>query len=159
MAQPKTVEDYLASLPHDRREAINSVRGVLRRSLDPAYEESIAYGMIGYCVPHSLYPAGYHCDPKQALPFAILGSKKNYMSLHLMCLYSTGAPDGPAAKLLEWFEKEWAKTGKKLNMGKACINFKKADDLALDVIGKTVAKVPAKRWIEMTQKAIAARKK
>ena len=154
-----TVDEYLASLPEDRRTALNAVRDVLLKNLDSAYEEGISYGMIGYCVPHSLYPPGYHCDPKQPLPFAILGSKKNYLSLHLVCLYTGGDPDGPAAQLLEWFSAEWAKTGKKLDMGAACIRFKRAEDLALGVIGKTVKKVPARKWIETNEKYLESRAK
>src|SRR5271163_1465449 len=112
-----TVEAYLASLPEDRRSAIDAVRQVILKSLDSGYEEGISYGMISYCVPHSRYPAGYHCDPKQPLPFAILGSQKNYMALHLMCLYTCDDADTPAGKLLAWFQADWAKTGKKLDMG------------------------------------------
>jgi hypothetical protein len=156
--KPTTVDAYLASLPEDRRSAINAVRKVILRSLDSAYEEGISYGMISYCVPHSLYPAGYHCDPKQALPFAILGAQKNHMALHLMCLYTGGDTEGPAAKLLNWFETDWAKTGKKLDMGKACLRFKKADDLALETIAKLVEKVPAAKWIAINQKFLEARK-
>jgi hypothetical protein len=155
--KPATAEEYLASLPNDRREAMEAVRQVMLKNLDSGYEEGIAYGGIGYCVPHRLYPAGYHCDPKQALPFAVLVSQKTYISLHLMCLYASGAPEGPTAQWLEWFQTEWAKTGKKLDMGKACIRFKKAEDLALDVIGKVVKKVPARKWIEVNQKFLASR--
>jgi len=157
-SKPATVKAYLASLPEDRRSAIDAVRNVLLKSLDSGYQEGISYGMISYCVPHSLYPAGYHCDPKQPLPFAVLGSQKNYMSLHLMCLYPGGDPDGPAAKLQEWFEAEWAKTGKKLDMGKACIRFRKADDLAMDAIAKVIAKVPAAKWIATNEKFLEMRK-
>jgi hypothetical protein len=155
--KPTTVDAYLASLPEDRRSAINTVRKVILKNLDPGYEEGISYGMISYCVPHSLYPAGYHCDPKQALPFAVLGNQKNYMALHLMCLY-TCEPGTPAAKLLDWFQQDWAKTGKKLDMGKACIRFKKTDDLALDTIAKVFEKVPAAKWIADTTKALESRK-
>lgn len=157
-SKPTTVDGYLASLPEDRRSALQAVRKVILKSLDSGYEEGISYGMISYCVPHSIYPAGYHCDPKQPLPFAVLGSKKNYMSLHLMCLYSTGDPEGPAAKLQEWFEADWAKTGKKLDMGKACLNFKKADDLALGTIAKLFEKVPAAKWIAINEKFLESRK-
>ena len=152
-----TVKEYLAGLPEERRAALGAVRDVILKNLDSGYEEGVSYGMIGYYVPHRLYPAGYHCDPKQPLPFIVLGSQKNYMSLHMMCLYSTGDPDGPAAKLLEWFQTEWAKSGKKLDMGKACIRFKTADDLALGVIGKVVKKVPAREWIETNEKFLKAR--
>src|SRR4051794_7327914 len=85
--KPATVDAYLDSLPQDRRDALNQVRKVILANLDPQYEEGIQYGMIGYYVPHSVYPKGYHCDPKQPLPFAALGSPKSYMVLHLMCLY------------------------------------------------------------------------
>ena len=157
-SKPTTVDAYLASLPEDRRAAIGAVRKVILKSLDSGYEEGISYGMISYCVPHSRYPAGYSCDPKQPLPFAILGSQKNHMALHLMCLYTGGATDGPAAKLLEWFQTDWAKTGKKLDMGKACIRFKKADDLALDTIAKLFEKVPAAKWIATNEKFLETRK-
>jgi hypothetical protein len=156
--KPTSVDAYLASLPEDRRSAIDAVRKVILKNLDSDYEEGISYGMISYCVPHSRYPAGYYCDPKQALPFAILGSQKNHMALHLMCLYTGGAPDGPATKLLDWFQTDWAKTGKKLDMGKACIRFKKADDLALDTIAKLFTKVPAAKWIATNEKFLEMRK-
>jgi hypothetical protein len=96
------------------------------------------YGMIGYYVPHRLYAPGYHCDPKQPLPFACLASQKNYMSVYLLTDYMDGG---------EWFKQAWAKTGKKLDMGKSCIRFKKLDDLALDVIGEAIKRMPAKKFI------------
>ncbi len=105
------------------------------------------YGMIGYYVPHRVYPAGYHCDPKQPLPFAGLASQKNYMAVYLMCVYSD-------EKHAEWFRREWAKTGKKLDMGKSCIRFKKLDDLPLELIGKAIARVPAKRYIAACEAAV-----
>lgn len=140
-AKPATVDEYLASLPPDRREALQAVRDVVRANLDPAYGEGIQYGMIGWFVPHSVYPAGYHCDPRQPLPFAGLASQKNHMSLYLMCIY--GSPEQEA-----WFRAAWAKTGKRLDMGKSCVRFKRVDDLALDVIGEAVRRSPAKAVIE-----------
>src|SRR5580692_11801463 len=119
-----TVEQYLSELPEDRRKAIEAVRQVILRNLDKDYEEGIQYGMIGYYVPHRVYAAGYHCDPKQPLPFAGLASQKNYMSLYLMCVYGS-------TEQSQRFQQAWAKTGKKLDMGKACIRFKKLEDLAL----------------------------
>jgi hypothetical protein len=152
-----TVEEYLAGLPEDRRAAIAAVRKVIRENLDVDYEEGMQYGMIGYYVPHRVYPAGYHCDPKQPLPFAALGSQKNYMSLHLMCVY-LGCGEGDAASQhARWFREAWAKTGKKMDMGKACIRFKKAEDLPLEVIGKAVKRVPAKKYIQYMEAAQAAR--
>lgn len=112
-----TVAEYLAELPEDHRRAIEAVRKVILDNLDSGYEEGMQYGMIGYYVPHRIYPAGYHCDPKQPLPFAALASQKNYMSLYLMCIYGE-------TPLAAWFREAWAKTGKKLDAGKACIRFK-----------------------------------
>lgn len=136
-----TVDQYLAALPDDRRAAIETVRGVFLDNLDKQYEEGMSYGMIGYAVPHSVYPPGYHCNPKQPLPFGGLASQKGHMSLYLMCLYGD-------ATLEAWFRTEWAKTGKKLDMGKACIRFKKVEDLALDVLAEAIRRVPARTYIE-----------
>ena len=135
-----TVAQYLKELPADRREAIEAVRQVILTNLNKGYEERMSYGMIGYAVPHSIYPAGYHCDPEQPLPFAGLASQKNYMSVYLCTCYGT---DDEA-----WFRAAWAKTGKKLDMGKTCIRFKKLDDLALDVIGESIRRMPVKRFID-----------
>jgi hypothetical protein len=115
---------------------------VLLDNLDPGFAEAMQYGMIGYCVPHSTFPAGYHCDPKQPLPFGGLVSQKNACSLHVMALYMN-------PPLLQWFTAEWKKTGKKLDMGAACIRFKKADDLALDVIAKLLQKVRLKDYVDI----------
>ena len=139
-SQATTVEQYLAELPEDRRIAISAVRQVILKSIDNDYEEGMQYGMIGYYVPHRLYPAGYHCDPKQPLPFAGLASQKNYMSLYMMTVYGEGAEETR-------FRDAWAKTGKKLDMGKCCVRFKKLEDLALEVIGDTLRRVPVKKWI------------
>ena len=139
-SKAKTVKEYLAGLPEDRRTAIQAVLKVIRKNLDKGYEEGMQYGMIGYYVPHKIYPPGYHCDPKQPLPFAGLASQKNHMAVYLMCIYGSGEQEG-------WFRKEWAKTGKKLDMGKSCVRFKKLDDLALEVICKAIARVPAKKYI------------
>jgi len=130
----------MAELPEDRRAAIQAVRQVILKNLDKGFEEGMQYGGIGYYVPHKLYPAGYHCDPHQPLPFAGLASQKNHMAVYLTCLYGS-------AKDEEWFRKEWAKTGKKLDMGKSCIRFKKLEDLPLDVIGKAIARVPVAEYI------------
>ena len=149
MAEPsKTVRDYLNALPADRRAAIETVRTVILANLDRDYEEGIQYGMLGYYVPHRIYPAGYHCDPKQPLPFAALASQKNYMSLYLMSVYGDEA-------LARAFRQAWEKTGKKLDMGKACIRFTSAEHVALDVVGDTIRKIPAKRWVEICEAARA----
>ncbi len=135
-----TVKEYLAQLPSDRRQAIEALRAVILENLDAGFEEGMQYGMIGYYVPHSTFPAGYHCDPKQPLPFAGLASQKNYMSLYMMSEYGDeGADDA--------FRAKWAKTGKKLDMGKCCIRFKRFEDLAIDVIADALKRMTARGYI------------
>jgi hypothetical protein len=150
-----TVEAYLLSVPSDRRHAISSVREVILENLDASYEEGMQYGMIGYYVPHRVYPKGYHCDPTQPLPFAGLASQKNYMSLYLMSVYCGCVDDSPRNQHAEWFRDAWAKTGKKLDMGKACIRFKKLDDLPLDLIGDAIRRVPASMYIDFCEASLA----
>lgn len=145
------VNAYLASLPPDRREALEAVRKVILANLDKDYEEGIQYGMIGYYVPHRVFPPGYHCDPKQPLPFASIASQKNHIAIYLMCVY--GSPDQE-----QWFKDAWAKTGKKLDMGKSCVRFKKLSDIPLEVIGEAIKRVPAKKFIEHYQTSIAGMK-
>lgn len=142
-----TVAKYLAELPEERREALEAVRQVILKHLPSGYEEGMQYGMIGYYVPHSLYPAGYHCNPEQPLPFASLASQKNYMSFYGFCIYSDS---GTAS----WFEKAWKATGKKLDMGKSCVRFKKIEDVPLEVIGQLVKRVPVKKFIRHYESAL-----
>src|SRR5436190_903973 len=125
-----SVEQYLKELPPDRREAISRVREVILKNLPRGYVEMMQYGMIGYAVPLSFYPAGYHTKDNTPLPFASLASQKGYMAIYLMCIYGH-------SELGQWFAREYKATGKKLDMGKSCIRFKNLEDLALDVIGKT----------------------
>ncbi len=147
-----TVKDYLESLPEDRRAAITKVRAAVNKGLPKGYKEGIQYGMIGWFIPHEIHPAGYHCDPKQPVPFAGLASQKNYMSLYLMCIYGD-------EKHRKWFEQEWKKSGKKLDMGKACIRFKKVEDLPLDVIRLAVARVPVAAFLAHYEEILAATSK
>ena len=149
-----TVDEYLAELAPDRREAIAAVRAVILANLDPAYQENMAYGMIGYSIPHTLYPAGYHCNPKDPLPFAGLASQKNNMAVYLMSLYIQ--VDGSDTA---WFESEWAKSGKKLDKGKSCIRFKKLTDLDLNVLGQAIKRVSAKQYIQYYEARLATAKK
>lgn len=139
-SKAKTVSEYLSELPADRREAVKAVREVILKNLDKDYEEVMSYGMIGYCVPHRVYPAGYHCDPRQPLPFAGLASQKNHMSLYMMSTYGDASAE-------DWLRDQFAKAGKKLDMGKCCIRFKKLDDLPLNVIGEAIRRVPAKSYV------------
>ncbi len=146
-SKASTVAEYLASLPPDRRAAIRAVREVILKNLDKDYEEGMQYGMIGYYVPHRIFPAGYHCDPTKPIGCAGLASQKNYMSLYLMCVY--GSPEAERR-----FRGAWARTGKKLDMGRCCIRFKRVEDLALDVIGETIRAMPVRKWIDYYEKTI-----
>ena len=149
---PKTPKEYLDGLPEDRRKAIARVRAAVNKGLPKGYREGMQYGMIGWYVPHSVYPAGYHCDPSEPVPRASLASQKNYMSLYLMCIY--GDEEHRA-----WFEREWAKTGKKLSMGKSCIRFKKVEDVPLELITEAVARVPVETFLARYEAAIPAGKR
>ncbi len=139
-SQAATVADYLNELPEERREAIAKVRAVIRKNLPKGFAEQMSYGMIGYVVPHKLYPAGYHCDPKQPLWFAGLGSQKNHMALYLMTVYQSPGME-------QWLRQRFQASGKKLDMGKSCIRFKKLDDLPLDVIGEAFGRVSLADYI------------
>ncbi|MFO1032081.1 MAG: DUF1801 domain-containing protein [Planctomycetota bacterium] len=147
-SKAKTVAEYLSSLSSDQREVLAAVRTVILANLDSGFQECMQYGMVGYSVPHSRYPAGYHCDPKQPLPFAALAAQKNAISLHLMGLYMNPTE-------LQWFTKAWKEAGKKLDMGKACVRFKKLDDVALDVVGQAFRRISADAWIATYETALA----
>ncbi len=136
-----TPELYLASLPEDRKAAMTKLRHIIVENLPSGFQEGMSYGMITFVVPHSLYPPGYHCDPKQALPFISLASQKNFIALYHMSLYAN-------KELLDWFEQEWPKhTSSKLDMGKSCIRFKKPELIPFDLIGELVSRVTPEEWI------------
>src|ERR1041384_6064805 len=147
-----TVAQYLAALPADRRAAISPVRKVINDNLPNGYAESIQFRMICWYVPLSLYPEGYGENKKVPLPLVALASQKSGMVLHFLCFY--GHPT-----LSTWFVSEYKKTGKTLDMGKGCVRFNKLDDLALDVVGRTIARVPVKEHIANYQAARALLKK
>jgi len=151
-----TVTEYLAGLPEDRRAALTTLRKLIAANIDSGFREGVAYGMIGWSVPHSLYPPGYHCDPKQPLPYAGLASQKNYMSLYICPPSMSGEGDCEVRADDDWFRSAWAKTGKKLDMGKSCIRFKHIDDLALDVIAESFRRMTAKKFIAQYEAARAA---
>lgn len=137
-----TPDDYLATLPDERREAIEKLRKTIKKNIPKGFSETMQYGMMSWVVPHSKYPAGYHCDPKQALPFASLASQKAGISLYHMGMY--GMPD-----LLDWFVKEYPRHSKaKLDMGKSCVRFKKPDQIPYELIGELMKKVTPDQWIE-----------
>ena len=146
----RTVDEYLKSLPADRRAAISAIRKVILANLPEGYEECMSYGMIGYVVPHRIYPKGYHCDPSLPLPFANLASQKSHMALYLICCYGDKATD-------QWFRKAWVAAGKKLDMGKCCVRFKKLEDVSLEVIGQLIARVPVKNYIARMEQVLGER--
>jgi hypothetical protein len=140
----KTPKDYLKQIPEDRLAHFENLRETILKNLPKGFEEYINYGMIGYVVPHSLYPKGYHCDPMLPLPFVSIASQKNFIALYHMGLY--GDP-----KLLEWFVKEYASQCKhKLDMGKSCVRFKKPDQIPFKLIGELMKKISAKDWINLS---------
>jgi hypothetical protein len=142
-----TVPAYIDSLPADRKQVMVALRKAILKNLPKGFEEVMSYGMIGYVVPHKLYPAGYHCDPKLPLPFINMASQKNYISFYHMGLY-----DG---ELLNWFREEWKKVStKKLDMGKCCVRFKKPEEVPVDLLGELVSKVTPKQWIDYYQTQI-----
>ena len=140
-AKPQSVDDYLAGVPEERREVLQAVRQTILENLSQGYEEGIQYGMIGYYVPHEIYPAGYHADPRQPVPFAGLASQKNHMAIYLMSVYADPELEG-------WFRAAWTNAGKRLDMGKSCVRFKKLDAVPLDVIAETVRRVPVSEFID-----------
>lgn len=145
-SKAKNVKDYIAELPEDRAEAIKKLRAAVRKNLPKGFKEEMNYGMIGYVVPHSVYPDGYHCDPKLPLPFACIASQKNFITF-----YHMGVSADPA--LLKWFTKEYPKYSKqKLDMGKSCIRFKKTDQIPYELIGELISKMSVKDWIKFYEK-------
>jgi uncharacterized protein YdhG (YjbR/CyaY superfamily) len=142
-----TVQDYIEKLPDERKEAFNRLRETILKHLPTGFEECISYGMIGYVVPHSLYPKGYHCDPKLPLPMINLANQKNFIALYHMGVYAN-------TTLLNWFVEEYPKHCKsKLDMGKACIRFKKMNDIPYNLIAELIAKVSVEKWIESYESA------
>lgn len=137
-----TVEQYIAETPIERQTAMNSLRQIILENLPTGFEETMSYGMITYCIPHSIYPDGYHCDPKQALPFVSVASQKNFIAIYHMGIYAN-------PKILDWFVSEFPKhSKKKLDMGKSCIRFKKPEDIPYDLLAELMQKITVQDWIE-----------
>ncbi len=136
-----TVKDYLADIPEDRKIPFSKLRDAILKNLPKGYEEQMTYGMVGYVVPHTLFPAGYHCDPELPLGMAAIASQKNFIALYHMGIY--GNPE-----LLKWFVGEYPKHCKtKLDMGKSCIRFKKMDDIPYQLIGELMKKMTVKEYV------------
>lgn len=139
----KTPEQYIRELPTDRKEAVSQLREVVLKNLPDGFEEVMSYGMLGYVVPHKLYPAGYHCDPKLPLPFAGMASQKNFIAFYHMGIYAM-------PQLYQWFVAEYSKYNPaKLDMGKSCLRFKKPEQIPYKLIGELMKKVSLKDWIKV----------
>lgn len=135
--------EILTSLPEDRAEPFNKLHDVIVNNLPKGFEPAISYGGLGYVVPHSIYPAGYHCKPIEPLPFAGIASQKNSINFYHMGIYAD-------SKLYEWFVTEFPKhTQQKLDIGKSCIRFKKMNDIPYELIGELIRKISVDDWINM----------
>lgn len=142
-----TVEAYLQELPADRLPAMEALRKAIKKNMPKGFQEQMNYGMIGYVVPHKLYPKGYHCNPTDPLPFMNIASQKNFIAVYHMGIYANPA-------LLKWFTTEYGKRAKgKLDMGKSCIRFKKPEQIPVDLIGELAAKMSPTDWITLYESA------
>ncbi len=142
-------EDYISQLPEERREVISGIRQQILENLPEGFEEQMSYGMLGYVVPHSIYPKGYHVKPELPLPFINLASQKNFIALYHSGLYADPA-------LLEWFILEYPKHCKrKLDMGKSCVRFKYMEDIPYDLIGELSGKMTVQEWVSLYGKNIS----
>lgn len=143
-----TPEEYIATAPEDRRDKLNELRNVINANIPDGFEEVMGYGHFGWSVPHSVYPAGYHCNLSDPLPFLGLASQKNFIALYHIGIYADPL-------LLDWFKDAWqAVTPRKLDMGKSCIRFKKPADIPVDLIGKLAAKVSVQEWIQTYEREL-----
>jgi len=143
-----TPEEYIDQIPEERKEVFQQLRQTILDNLPKGYEETISYGMIGYVVPHELYPSGYHCSPDLPLPFISIASQKNFIGFYHMGIYAN--PD-----LLDWFVSEYPNHSKrKLDMGKSCIRFKKIDEIPMKLIAKLCSKMTIENWINIYEKNI-----
>lgn len=147
-ANGNTVQEILANVPEERREAFNRLHRVIVDNLPEGFEAAMSYGGLGYVVPHTVYPAGYHCKPSEPLPFAGIASQKHSVNFYHMGMYSD-------PKLLDWFVAEYPKhSQQKLDMGKSCVRFKKMDQIPFELIGQLMQKMSAKAWIDLYEKRL-----
>lgn len=147
-----TPDQYLAGLPPERQQMVGAIRDTINGALSGGYQEGIQYGMIGWSVPHAAYQAGYHCDPKQPVPFIGLASKKEAVTVHLFGMYMS-------PQLKAWFEDEYQKTGHRLDMGAGCIRFKKPAQVPLELIGELVRRLPMDTFLALYEASKPAPKK
>ncbi len=147
-----SVANYISQLTEERQEAIKKLQSTIKENLPVGFEECLSYGMIGYVVPHTKYPPGYHCNPKLPLPFINIASQKNFIALYHSGIYAD-------SKLLDWFVLEYPKYSKrKLDMGKSCIRFKKIDEIPYKLIGELCGKITVNQWIKIYETNIKLKK-
>ena len=140
--------DYISQIPQERQAPIKKLYATIKKNLPKGFAEGAGYGMIGFNVPHSLYPPGYHCDPKTPLPFISIASQKNFIAVYHMGIYAS-------PELLKWFTSAHSKaSSKKLDMGKSCIRYKKPEDIPFELIGELAAKMTPQQWISTYEKAM-----
>lgn len=143
-----TPDHYISHLPGDRIAPMEALREVIKSNLPPGFEETMSYGVIGYVVPHTLYPAGYHCDPKLPLPFMSIASQKNFVAVYHIGIYAL-------PELMNWFVTEYPKHAKgKLDMGKSCIRFKKPDQIPFRLIGELASKMTVEDWVRVYESGL-----
>lgn len=143
-----TPDLYISHLPEDRIAPMEALREVIKSNLPPGFEETMSYGVIGYVVPHTLYPAGYHCDPKLPLPFMSIASQKNFVAVYHIGIYAL-------PELMNWFVTEYPKHAKgKLDMGKSCIRFKKPDQIPFRLIGELASKMTVEDWVRVYESSL-----
>lgn len=147
-AEAQSPEEYIEQLSPERRPVFRQIRRLILENLPDGFEEVMSYGMIGYVVPHSVYPAGYHVNPKLPLPFLSIASQKNFIALYHMGIYSD-------PELLDWFTKEYSRySDTKLDMGKSCIRFKRMNQIPFVLLGELVKKMTCQQWISLYEKSI-----
>ncbi len=141
-------DEYISLVPEDRKSAMTKLRNAILENLPEGFQECMNYGMIGYVVPHSIFPSGYHCDPKLPLPFMNIASQKNFIAVYHMGMYAK-------PELLKWFTEEYPKHCKrKLDMGKSCIRFKKPEEIPFELIGELASKMSVEDWINLYQEKL-----
>lgn len=149
----KTPEEYIQKIPENRQTAFSRLRNILKEHLPPGFEETMSYGMIGYVVPHSMYPEGYHVDPKLPLPFINIASQKNFIALYHSGIYAD-------EEIEKWFREEYVKqVPTKLDMGKSCIRFKNPDHIPFELIGELAEKITPEEWINTYEEVMKSRKR
>lgn len=146
--EAKTVDEYIAALPPERIDAVLKLRNLIAENLPPGFEETLSYGMPAWVVPFSAYPAGYHCNPKEPLPFISLASQKNFISFYHMGLYAK-------PEIIEWFESVYGRLGiGKLDMGKCCIRFKNPGKIPWELVAELCGKISLDEWVKAYEKSL-----